>query len=376
MLDSGIERDNIHYNLSEDEGYNCPIMFIISPREPGKTTSITLDRVYADFRKKGLPAVALVNQAADCTEAFMQSFENTINEFKGYEIHTKYRKGGIKDGICTIYERDTDKPFIHVLSLNAPLTRLKRINLGKVSCIWWDEAWVNVSVGERWPDSVATKWNEIYTTACRACYPDKLKFYASGNFYSRYHPLCTYLGIDCSRLAIGKKIVHRQTKKVDLGNGKTIDVDYSCLVDCYNLKPELREYILRHNPGYVFDDTYQKYFEGVAIADMGLPIVEKRPENYRLGYVFRVGQSYLWIWKSSDMTFDPNSRFWLEVRKEPPGSRRDVFVVNLDDMMNNTMLAKSFSGTFEILRFFIGRGAVSFQSPEAFYMMQQIYSSL
>ena len=100
MMDSGIERDSIHYNLSEDEGYNCPIMAVISPREPGKTTSITLDRVYADFRKKGLPAVALVNQAVDCTEAFMQSFENTINEFRGYEIHTRYTKGGIKGGIA------------------------------------------------------------------------------------------------------------------------------------------------------------------------------------------------------------------------------------------------------------------------------------
>ena len=375
MLDSGIERDSLHYNISEDEGYGCPIMCILSPREPGKTTSIMLDRVYADFRKKGLPTVALVNQAADCTEPFMQSFENTINEFKGYEVHTTYRKGGIKDGICTIYERDTKKPFIHVISLNTPLTRLKRINLGKVGCMWYDECMVNVMLGEKWPTGIATKWNELYTTLARKSYPDTLKFYMSGNFYSRYSPLLTYLGVDCSKMSIGKKFVTRNSKVIDI-DGKQVTVDTSVLVDCLNLKPELREYILQHNPGYVFDDTYQKYFEGVAIADMGLPIQEQRPEGYRLGYVFRVGQSYLWIWKSTEYVGDDKCRFWLEVKKEPPGSRRDVFVVNLDDMMNNTMLAKSFSGTFEILRFFIGRGAVSFQSPEAFYMMQQIYTSL
>lgn len=375
MLDSGIERDNLHYNISEDEGYGCPIMCILSPREPGKTTSIMLDRVYADFRKKGLPTVALVNHAADCTDEFMQSFENTVNQFKGYEIHTRYSKGGIKNGLTTIYEKGTNLPFIHVIALNAPLTRLKRINLGKVSCMWYDECMVNVMLGEKWPTGIATKYNEIYTTLARHSYPDTLKFYMTGNFYSRYNPILTYLGVDCSRMSIGRKFVTKGTKAIDVG-GKQVRVDTKVLVDCLNLKPELREYILQHNPGYVFDDTYQKYFEGVAIADMGLPIVEQRPENYRLGYVFRVGQSYLWIWKSSGMTFDPNSRFWLEVRKEPPGSRRDVFVVNLDDMMNNTMLAKSFRGTFEVLRLYIGRGAVAFQSPEAFYMMQQIYSAL
>lgn len=375
MLDSGIERDSLHYNISEDEGYGCPIMCILSPREPGKTTSIMLDRVYADFRKKGLPTVALVNHAADCTDEFMQSFENTVNNFRGYEIHTRYSKGGIKNGLTTIYEKGTNLPFIHVIALNAPLTRLKRINLGKVGCVWYDECMVNVMLGEKWPTGIATKWNEIYTTLARQSYPDTLKFYMTGNFYSRYNPILTYLGVDCSRMSIGRKFVTKGTKAIDIG-GKQVRVDTKILVNCLNLKPELREYILQHNPGYVFDDTYQKYFEGVAIADMGLPIVEQRPENYRLGYVFRVGQSYLWIWKSSGMTFDPDSRFWLEARKEPPGSRRDVFVVNLDDMMNNTMLAKSFRGTFEVLRLYIGRGAVAFQSPEAFYMMQQIYSAL
>ena len=375
MLDSGIERDSLHYNISEDEGYGCPIMWILSPREPGKTTSIMLDRVYADFRKKGLPTVALLYHAADCTDEYMQSFENTINSYKGYEIHTRYSKGGIKNGLTTIYEKDTNLPFIHVIALNAPLTRLKRINLGKVSCMWLDEAMVNVMIGEKYIQGLAMKWNEIYTTLARHSYPDTLKCYFTGNLYSRFHPILSHLGVDCSKMSIGRKFVTKGTKVINVG-GKQVRVDTKVLVNCLNLKPELREYILRHNPGYVFDDTYQKYFEGVAIADMGLPIQEQRPEGYRLGYVFRVGQSYLWIWKSTEYVGDDKCRFWLEVKKEPPGSRRDVFVVNLDDMMNNTMLAKSFSGTFEILRFFIGRGAVSFQSPEAFYMMQQIYTSL
>ena len=374
MMDSGIERDNIHYNISEDEGYGCPIMCILSPREPGKTTSIMLDRVYADFRKKGLPTVALVNQAADCTEAFMQSFENTINEFKGYEIHTKYRKGGIKDGICTIYERDTDKPFIHVISLNTPLTRLKRINLGKVGCMWYDECMVNVMLGEKWPTGVATKWNELYTTLARRLYPDTLKFYMSGNFYSRYSPILIHLGVDCSRMSIGKKFVTRNSKVIDI-DGKQVTVDTSVLVDCLDLKPELREYILRHNPGYVFDDTYQKYFEGVAVGDLGIPINPDRPEGYGMHMVFRIGQRYLYVWKNHK-SIDMDSMFWMEATGKEPGKRRDVYIASLQDMTSHSLLSSMYRQMFSTLRYFIGRGRVEFGNVEAFYMMQEIYTAI
>lgn len=104
-----------------------------------------------------------------------------------------------------------------------------------------------------------------------------------------------YLGIDCSQLEMGKKIVTRKTKKVG-----DIEVDYSTLVDCYKLKPELIDYILKHNPGYVFDDTYQRYFEGKAIGDEGVPVVKEKPQGFALKSVFRIGNRYLYIWKSTD----------------------------------------------------------------------------
>ena len=74
MMDSGIERDSIHYNICEDEGYNCPIMCVLSPREPGKTTSIMLDRVYADFRKKGYARSGCPQRQA--TSAYIQALRD------------------------------------------------------------------------------------------------------------------------------------------------------------------------------------------------------------------------------------------------------------------------------------------------------------
>ena len=368
MLDSGIERDGIHFSITADDGYNVPIVCVLSPREPGKTTSIMLDKIYAPFRKEGLPAVVLVNQPIDVNEAFLGSFEEQINEFKGYEIHTQYPKSA-HGTVTVVREKGTGKPFIYVVPLSTPKTRLKRLVLGRISCMWYDECNVDVSIGEKWPDNIANKWNELYTTLARKNYPKQLKFYMTGNFYTRYNPILAYLGVDCNALEIGKKTLTKRTRKV---GGATLD--YSSLVDCYQLTQELRDYILAHNPGYSFDDTYERYFRGEAIADAGVPIEETQPEGFTLRSVFKVGTRYLYIHKSADA--DGFRTYWLRVTGDAPGKRRDIWIVDLNDLQSNSMLAKSFRGTFDSLRFAIGMGRITFSSPEAFYLMQQIYSVL
>lgn len=366
-MDSGIERDGIHYSVSEDDGFNLPINFILSPREPGKTTSLMLDKVYATYKKTGMPTVYLVNNAIDVNDALVYSFEETINEFKGYEIHLKFSKGS-KETISTIYDKETGNPFMYVIPFSAPLTRLKRLNLGKIGLMWYDECNVNVAIGEKWPKSIAIKWNELYTTLARKRYPDKLKFYATGNFYTRYNPLMVYLNVDCNALTIGKKYVKRQTRDV---KGKAID--YSVLVDCYQLKPELRDYILQHNPGYLFDDTYERYFQGEAIADIGLPLNPTKPEGYRLVYAFKSNGRYLWIWKVANAkNLIESYTYWCEVKSTPPGKRKDVWCVDLKDMMVNTLFAKGFKSLFDNLGYAVSKGSLQFQSPEAFYMIQEI----
>ena len=374
MLTSGKDRDNIHYNVSEDDGYNIPIVCILSPREPGKTTSIMLDKLYSGF-KKGLPSVTMVNQAADITEEYRASFEETINSFKGYEIHTKYPKHAQKNGMTTIMARFNDgeewRPFIYIVSRNTPKTRLKRINLGRVQCLWYDECNVDVSIGEKWPDNLGSKWNELYTTLARANYPDKLHFYMTGNFYTRYNPLLIYLGVNCNKLEIGKKLVHKKIKKL-----ASMELDFSVIVDCYQLKPELRDYILSHNPGYIFDDTYEKYFEGKAIADEGLAIEEKQPQSYKINRVFKVGQRYLYIYrKDLDVNNGTWPKYWLDVQNKRPISKT-VYCTNLTDLVGNTFLSKPFKNMFDGLRYAIARNDLSFSSPEAYYLMQEIYQSI
>ena len=370
-----MKRDSIHYSVLEDDGYNVPIKFIISPREPGKTTSIVLDKLYSKF-KKGLPYVVLVNQAADILEEYLASFESIVNKFAedGYWIETRYAKSKI-DTCCTIRARlspdEEFRPWIHIIPLSAPLTRLKRLNLGKIGGMWYDECNVNVAIGEKWPADICVKWNELYTTFSRECYPEKLQCYFTGNFYTRYNPLMVYLGVDCNSLEIGKKRVYRSVKRVG-----DIEVDYSCLVDCYQLKPELREYILKHNPGYAFDDTYQRYFEGKAIGDEGVPIAPEKPDNYSIKCCFKCGSRFLYVWKYNGLVDGLLYKYWLQATDQPPGKRRDVYVADLAGLTSGSMLAKAFKGTFDSIRMAIGRFNVSFNSNEAYFLMQQIYSAL
>lgn len=133
MTNSGKERDRLHYMVSEDDGYDADCVFVLSPREPGKTTSLILDKVYSSYKKYGLPSVVLVNHAADVTEAYLASFEETVNSFKGYEIHTKYPTSASSGGVTIIKDKETNSPWIYVVSMNTPKTRLKRLNLGKVA---------------------------------------------------------------------------------------------------------------------------------------------------------------------------------------------------------------------------------------------------
>lgn len=94
-----MQRDSIHYSVLQDDGYDTAIVFAISPREPGKTTSMIIDKGYAGF-KKGLPMVVLVNQAADIMEDYLASFETVINKFDGYHIETRYSKSKVDTCTC------------------------------------------------------------------------------------------------------------------------------------------------------------------------------------------------------------------------------------------------------------------------------------
>ena len=253
MLDSGIKFDDLHYTTSAIDSYGKPFNFIISEREAGKTTALVASKMYKAFKEKGRPALVLRNQGVDISEAYIHSFEETTNKFAGRELKLSFRRGDVNKGICLVWDESTGekKLYAAIAALSVPMARLKSINIGKVSLILYDEAIVATSMGERYPDNLAFKIKELYRTFARESRPEVLRLFCLANPYSRFHPLLTDWGVPFQ----------------DMKRGSII-TGPNWAVECYEMKPELRKFIIEHDPTYQFDDAYRRYaFDGASIED-------------------------------------------------------------------------------------------------------------
>lgn len=363
MLNEGINFDNIHYNIATLDGFNKKFNFCWSPRELGKTTSILVQKAYKQFKEKGRPTLFLYNMAADITEAQVVSMENTINKFKGREVHLSVQKDSGTIWLVWDGKKDDRKLFAILASVGAPIRRLKGLNFGKLACIVYDEAIVNTAMGEKYPANLSFKIKEIYKTFARESRPEVLKLYCFGNPYSKYHPLLIDWGVPINDVKKGKII-----------SGKT------WVVQAASLSPELKEWILKNDPEHDWDDTYERYaFDGDAINDDNVWIEEKCPEGFKLRYVFKIQDRYLWIWRSQKIDFSDglfSGTFWIDAKKESPGKRKEVISSDFESMTQNTVLISAYKGLFETLKRAVALNKVSYSTPEAFYLIQLIYESV
>ena len=363
MLNEGIQFDDIHYDISVLDGYNKPKNFCWSPRELGKSTSILVQKVYKRYKDAGEPALFLYNMAADITEAQVISIENTINKFKGREVHLSSTKDCTT--IWCIWDGKSKKDrklFAILASVAAPIRRLKGLNFGKLSCIVYDEAIVNTRMGEKYPTGLAFKIKEIYKTFARESRPAMLKLYCFGNPYSKYHPLLVDWGVPINKIKKG-----------------TILADKDWVVQAASLSDELKQWIMENEPNHDWDDTYERYaFDGDAINDDNVWIEENQPQNYSLKYVFKVQDRYVYVWRLNYLATNEDcllSRaYWIDVKKDAPGKRRDVISVDFESMTKSTLLLDSFRGLFDSMKRAIALNRVSYSSPEAYYYIQQIYT--
>ena len=362
MLNEGITFDNIHYNISKLDSYNKKWNFCWSPRELGKSTAIDVQKIYKLYHDLELPSLVLFNQAADMTEAQVLSMENTINKFKGREVHLKVKKDSGTIWIIYDCKESIEKIFCVFASLGAPIRRLKGLNLGPIGCIVYDEFMVNTKMGEKYPAELAFKIKEIYKTFVRECRPRLLKIYCLGNPYSKYHPLFVDLKVNINDIKKGKTLV-----------GKDYVIDAAVLSD------ELKEIILKNDPTHNFDDPYEKYaFEGDAINDEEINIEENQPENYKLKTVFKIQDRYLWIYKGDiEITqFIKYPRYWMTTSAVQPGKRREIICIDFESMVKNGQLVKLFKGYFNSLKDNIAANQVTYSSPEAYYLAQLVYDAI
>lgn len=363
MLNEGIAFDGIHFTIATVDGYNKSKNFVWSCRELGKTTSILVQKVYKQFKEKGRPTLFLYNQAVDITEAQVVSMENSINKFKGREVHLTIGKDS--PSIWLIYDGSKKERnlFAIMASVSAPIRRLKGLNFGKLACIVYDECIVNTAMGEKYPNGLAFKIKEIYKTFARESRPEKLKLYCFGNPYSKYHPLLVDWGVPINKIKKGCCLAGSDW-----------------VVQAAAMTPELRDYILKTDPEHDWDDTYERYaFDGDSINDDNVWIEEERPDGFRLKYCFKVQDRYVWIWRSNGIEISDlmvSASYWIEAKKESPGKRREVVSVDFESMTMNTVLKDAYSGLFDALKRAVALNKVSYSTPEAFYLIQLIYSGV
>lgn len=346
--------DNMHYDFHELDGYNKTFNFVVSPREPGKTTAMELFKIYLPFITKGETFIMLVDNATDITPEYITSIEEGTNKFLINPIEITYKVTSLKTGIVDCYV--DGKRYIRFISLNCPIVRIKKTIINNISYMGKDEFIKNPKFKEKYLPGEYDRFREIYNTYRRN--KPNLKVYFLGNPYSMYNPYFVALNINTKRLIPGARII-----------GETF------IIQLYVLKPELVDYILKTNPLYKFDDSYKNYaLNGVAVNDLNIPIEEK-VYNHSLTYIFKFEETYIGIWKNN-LPFENDNIYWCN-KITDFSSKRNVVCFNFDDMLEGTtLMTRDDKLRFSKLKYAMSQRKVTFESIEIYYMFTEIYYNL
>ena len=65
--------------------------------------------------------------------------------------------------------------------------------------------------------------------------------------------------------------------------------------------------------------------------------------------------------------------YWIEARKDAPGKKRAVISIDFESMTKSTFLIDTYQGIFDSLKRAVALNRVTYSSPEAYYLIQQVY---
>ena len=352
-----IKRDNIHFNTRKIDGYNLPFNFIISEREAGKSTAIWLDKCYKAFKENGQTSLVIRRKITHITKAYIDDIAQIINKFTDDNIVFEYAQSSLKDGICDI--SINDKRFMRICALSTDITALKSLVLRNLRYIIFDEFICNQRFGEKYLKDEATKFMEVYNTFRRES--ENLKCYFMGNPYSLYNPYFMFFNVDTSKLKRGALLTDKK----------------SYVIQCYELTKELREYILKYNPLYQFDNSYTQYaFNGVNVNDQNIIIQKERPEGFRLMYIFKVSGKYIGIYRK-DFWIDGIGYYCEFLNANSISKRRDIICFDFEELVDHTaMLSPDEKFRFQKIKVAMRKRLIAFESIECYYLTEEIYFNL
>lgn len=346
--------DDIHYDSKNIDSYNKVFNFVVSCREPGKSTTLWR-KVYQAFRKEGRPSLVLRRQIVDITEQYINDISTLLHKFTGVYYNLKWNKQDIKQGMIDV--KLNGKLFFRVIALSAPMSRLKSMIIENVKYMMMDEFICNLRLGEKYLKDEPMRVKEVFTTYNRES--DGIKCYFFGNPYSLYNPYFSWLNVDTTKLKIG-----------------TITAQDKYAVEIYKMKDELKEFILKKNPLYEFDDSYKRYgFEGVAIQDMNIRLIQYQPIGFGLTYVFKLNGKILGVYTGFDK--DLSLFYWCQMIDFKVSNRRDIVTFDFGEMQDGTVLCNTrYKKQMYYLKECIEHRQIAYKDIEASYAMEEIYQNL
>lgn len=354
-----IERDNLHYSFREIDGYNKTLNFVMSPREPGKTTSMWLDKIYLQWKKNKKAWYFLVRNVNEINETLITTIaDTTINKFTDDNILFEYKAGDFSNGIVDV--RIKGEIIFRIVALNCKLARIKKALLKDPAGIFMDEYIIDPLSGEKYLPQEAFKIQEAYTTWKREYKgKGKLKMYFCGNPYSLYNPLFVKWKVNVNKL-----------KRDSFYVGEDFVIHWAVL------NPALKEKLLKENPFYKFDEEYSNYaVEGQATQDANIKI-KPFPNDYKLQFVFKYSNILIGIYRNYNYN-DLEDKFYVRQLKKTENNNKKILCLDFAEMIEHSVLIGNEERlTLAIFKNAIRNRQISFENINLYYMVKEIYVSL
>lgn len=360
--------DDLHIDsdIQKLDGHNKLWNLIVTERESGKST-LLWKKVYNTYKDKHRPCILIKRFQTDITGLFIDGIAIIISQFTNQKVSFKYNKsdlksGGLLDLYLIIDEKVQEGVFCRIVALNTPLSRLKSQVLLNARYIFFDEFICNKRLKERYLEDEVFRLKEgVYTTYLRFVPKKDLSIYLFGNPYSLFNPYFSYLNIDTNKVYPGSMLIG----------------DSYCEWN-YQIKPELKEKILRDNPLYQFDEAYKKYaFDGRAIQDAEVKVLKEQPVNFKLEYVFKIHDKHIGIYHGYQFTPEKLYYYAKIIDKETLSKRRDVICFDFGEMADKTVL---FSTGNKMLYYSFREAVehrwIAFHSVEESWLIEEIYQEL
>lgn len=350
-------KDNLHYSFSKVDGYDAVFVMVISEREAGKSTAM-VSKMYKAF-KSGKISFLFRRLTADITELYIESIANILRKFHDENIELTYNKNSIKEGAVKI--TIGDKILCYVLSLSAPLSRLKSCMVDNLIYIFFDEYICNTRIGEKYLKNEFFKFSEIYNTYQREMKDgEKLKCYFLGNPYSLYNPYFSGFEVDV-----------KQVKRGEIYKKKGFPV----VVESYEITKELKDFILERNPLYKFDNSYKRYaFDGESINDMSIKLYDEIPLYFKLLYGFRIEGVLLGLFFN---TKESEGNLFIVKKLTDEHKKLNIYCYDFKELIDRTVLLDiNTKRKLEKFKYAFRRRLIEYQDLECYYLCEELFCKI